>query len=312
MSAVSAFAPATMGNVAAGFDCLGMAIRPVAGTPWGDTVTAREDGPALTVEGPFSHRLPPDPADNLVTQCADLYADTLRAHGRTPRPVSLTLHKGLPICSGLGSSAASVVATLAAVDAWNGGPLAARLLSLAGRGEALVSGDAHYDNVGPALLGGLVLCTADAGCQPLPFPDAWRIAVVHADISVPTAEARVLLPKQVPLPVASTYWQNLATLVHALHANELDLAATCFHDTIVEPARAPLVPGFEEAKAGALAAGAAGCSLSGSGPAIFAIVTEPDCADAVLEALTAPFADRAVRGAVCRADRAGVVVEEVQ
>ena len=309
MRVARAFAPASIGNVASGFDCLGLAIRPVEGEPWGDVVTVRAEGPPLTVEGPYAHHLPDVPTDNLVLRCAGLYAAELAARGHEARPAALTLHKGLPICSGLGSSAASVVAALAALDAWNGDVLSDALLRLAGEGEAMVSGAAHLDNVGPALLGGLQLCTSDGTCRSLPVPEGWRLCVVHPPLRVPTADARAVLPSRVPLDEAIQYWQTLATLVDALHRGESSRAAEAIRDRLIEPARAPLVPGFAEAKAAALDAGAAACSLSGSGPSVFAVCTEPSRAEAVLSALAAPFGP-GVRQAVCHVDPHGAVVEE--
>ena len=139
---VRAYAPASAGNLIAGFDVLGAAFAPVDGSLWGDVVTVASGAPGLVVAGPYADRLPADPSDNLVMRCAALFARALEERGGRMAAVQLTLHKNLPLCSGLGSSASSVVAALAALNAWHGEPLATDdLLALAGEGEGLVSGD---------------------------------------------------------------------------------------------------------------------------------------------------------------------------
>lgn len=299
-----AYAPASVGNWIAGFDVLGVALAPVDGSLWGDVVSVAPGTGRLHLAGPHAGRLPPDPADNLVLRSAAMYAEEIGAS----LDVDLTLHKNLPLCSGLGSSAASVVAALVAMNGWHGGALPpAAMLRLAGRAEGLTSGSAHLDNVGPSLRGGLQLCINGEDCRTLPWPEGWQLAVVHSDIPVPTAEARAALPQAVPLKQAVAYWQNLAALVHALHARDKALIGACLHDPIVEPARQRFVPGFAAAKAGALAAGAVGCSLSGSGPSMVAVVGDGADGPAILAALAAPFEAQgiAVTAKLCNIDTAG-------
>lgn len=299
-----AYAPASVGNWIAGFDVLGAALAPVDGSLWGDVVTVCSGSGQLEITGPYASYLPPSPSDNLVLQSAALYAEAL---GR-PLEVDLRLHKGLPLCSGLGSSAASVVATLVAMEGWYDralGPQA--LLTLSGRAEALVSGSVHLDNVGPAMRGGLQLCIGSRDCQTLPWPADWHLAVVHPSIRVPTAQARAALPAAIPLKQAVRYWQNLAAFVHALHVGDTALIAACMHDSIIEAARQRFVPGFVEAKQGAMEAGAVGCSLSGSGPSMIAVVPAGVDGAAVLAALAAPFRkqDIVVTARLCTLDRVG-------
>ena len=299
-----AYAPASVGNWIAGFDVLGAALAPLDGSLWGDVVTARPGTGRLEATGPYASRLPPRSSENLVLQSAALYAEAI---GR-PLEVDLVLHKGLPLCSGLGSSAASVVAALVAMEGWYDGALGPQsLLALAGQAEALVSGSVHLDNVGPAMRGGLQLCIGSQECQTLPWPADWHLAVVHPDILVPTAQARAALPDRIPLKQAVGYWQNLATLVHALHVEDTRLIAACMRDGIIEAARQRFVPGFVAAQQGAMAAGAAGCSLSGSGPSMIAVVPEAVDGEAVLAALAAPFCEQdiAVTAKLCTLDRVG-------
>jgi len=280
---VRAYAAAGVGNFAAGFDVLGASLAPVDGSLWGDTVEIETaDSPRFAAAGPYADRLPSNPGANLVVRTRDLFEKAL---GSPLPPLALTLHKGLPVCSGLGSSAASVAATVAALNAWCGEPLDRKtLLNVAGKAEGLASGSVHLDNVAPALLGGLILVTSSGLPRSLPFPADLRIVVASPALSLATREARRVLPREVPLSLAVAHAENLAGFVHALHTDDRPLLRATLRDLLAEPWRADLVPGFREAQAGALGAGALGCSLSGSGPAVFAVSSEED-APAVAAAL---------------------------
>lgn len=273
MRTLRAYAPASIGNVAAGFDVLGAALAPLDGSLFGDVVELREaDTPEFHCTGPFADRLPPRPEDNLVLHARGLYEESARV---SLACCAVTLHKGLPLGSGLGSSSASIVAALRAFDAWSGGVLGdARLLALAGRAEGRFSGGEHLDNVAPALLGGLRLVTEEGEARALPLPAGLAFAVVSPELVLATATSRAALPAQVPLHTAVVHAQNLATFVHALHAGDTGLLRASTKDLLAEPHRAGLVQGFRAVQAAALGAGALGCSLSGSGPAVFALVEE--------------------------------------
>jgi homoserine kinase len=309
-----AFSPAGVGNFAAGFDVLGAAVIPEDGPEdgalWGDTVEiAVADQPSLVCTGPFADRLPVDPADNLVLRTRDLFEETI---GRPLPPLELTLHKGLPVCSGLASSAASVTATAVGLNAWFGEPLSpAELLDLAGRAEGLASGAVHLDNVAPGILGGLLLIPPQGLPRRLPFPDDLRIVVASPALALATREARAVLPREVPLALAIEHAQNLASLVHALHSGDRPLLRATLRDPLAEPWRADLVPGFREAQKNALDAGALGCSLSGAGPAVFAVAEEGD-APAVAAALARGFESRGIAATVriCRLDQYGARILE--
>jgi homoserine kinase len=303
---VRAYGPACVGNVAAGFDVLGAAVARAGGGLWGDVVEIGElpgaaypaaPRVALTCEGPFAHLLPRDPADNLaVIACAAV----ARRLGRPLPRLALTLHKGLPVGSGLGSSSATAVAVVRALDALLGQPLdEAGLLAAAADAEANAAGAAHLDNVAAALLGGLRLVDPLGCARRLPFPDDLRFVIVVPELSLTTRASRAALPEAVPLALAVEHAQNLAALVHALHAADRQLLRACLRDLLVEPWRAGLVPGFRAVQAAGLAAGAWGCSLSGAGPAIFAVVP----------AAAAPAAGEAMRQAWAAA---GVVVSQVE
>lgn len=326
MRRIVAYGPACIGNLAAGFDVLGAAVAPdpdiggegweqTAAGPagsaeqkadgwaaalygdrglWGDLVevTAGVDARVhLLCEGPYADQLPADPSENLAVRACAAFARRL---GAPPPALSLRLHKGLPVGSGLGSSSATVVATLRAVNAWCALPLDdAALLAAAGEAEAHASGAPHLDNVAAALLGGLRLVdppAAGAGAHRLPFPAGLRFVLAVPALSLATRTARAALPAAVPLGVAVEHAQNLACVVHALHAMDAEDARDAFpapgagvaaaaasllraslRDILAEPYRAALVPGFRAVQEAALAAGAWGCSFSGAGPAMFAV-----------------------------------------
>ncbi len=287
---VRAYAPAGIGNFAAGFDLLGAALAPLDGSLWGDVVEAGVAAEtSLGVSGPHAASLPADPSQNLVLRTFILFQEALAERGLDQAPVTFHLEKNLPPCSGLGSSSSSVVATLTACQALFGEPFSTvELYELAGRAEALVSGSPHLDNVVPALAGGLQLLVPGPGGKPearaLPWPDDLVLVLASPAFELSTEHSRSVLPPCFSLAETLAFAQNLAAFVLALESGDRALLRRCLRDVLAEPHRAPLVPGFRAAQAGALAAGALGCTLSGAGPALFA-VAEPADGSAVAEAL---------------------------
>lgn len=292
---VEAFAPATVSNLGPGFDCLGLALGSL-----GDTVRARkatEPGVVLLeIEGDGG-KLPRD-----GTNTAAVAAQHLLDAYATGAGVELTLRKGLPLGSGLGSSGASAVAAAVAVDAALGLSLPpARLVEAARQAEAVACGAAHPDNVAPSVVGGIVLIPSLAPLRlvSLPVPrDLW-LSVYTPGCSVPTAQARRVLPSAVPLAATVTQAARLGLLVHALHQGDLQLLGEAIADDIVEPARAPLIPGYLDAKVACLEAGALACSISGAGPTTFAISDRQERAEALLEILGDTFTLSGVPGSGC-------------
>lgn len=289
MESVTAFAPATVSNVACGFDVLGFALD----SP-GDEVTARLAPSGVRIDDIIGDggRLPRDAARNT----AGVAAQALLARLGERRGVALTIRKGLPLSSGLGGSAASASAAVVAVDALVNHERHDRartpmetLLSCAFEGERLGAGSAHADNIAPALYGGFVLvrCPNPPDIVRLPVPRALTAVVVHPDLEIETARARALLGETVPLGDAVRQWANLGALVDALHRGDLALLARSLEDTIAEPRRATLVPGLAIIKQAAADAGALGCSLSGSGPSLFALCRDAASAERVAAAMTA-------------------------
>lgn len=312
---VRAYAPASIGNFAAGFDLLGAALAPRDGSLWGDVVAVRPaegDAPSLTASGPFAGHLPADPEDNLVLRTFALYREELRRRGVPCPPLAFHLEKNLPLCSGLGSSGSSIAATLAACQAFLGSPLGRdELLAVAGHAEGLVAGMAILDNVVPCLRGGLQLLVPGRNglpqAVPLPWPEDLILAMISPVYQLATERSRRALPGAISIPEAVSFAQNLAGFVLAVETGDREILRRCLRDVLAEPHRAPLVPGFRAAQAAALAAGALGCTLSGSGPAIFAVAEDEPQARAVAaamqEALAAAGLDSTAR--LCGIDPCG-------
>lgn len=290
---VRVFAPATVGNVACGFDVLGLALeRP------GDVVVVHPgDRPGVEIVEVTGDggRLPRGADRNASGLAARA---VLRVAGLEDSVgLRLELHKGLPLSSGLGGSAASSVAAAVAADAFlETGLDRERLLACAGEGESGGAGAAHLDNAAPCLYGGicLVLHGGDHGSHrvvELPVPAGLSVAVVHPHLEVETAEARRLLGDTVRLSDAVLQWGNTAGLVAALYQGDLELLGRTLVDHVAEPRRAGLVPGFREARRAALEAGALGGSLSGSGPSVFALCADLATAARAGDAMAARFGE---------------------
>jgi homoserine kinase len=282
MTSVTAFAPATVSNVACGFDVLGFALHEP-----GDQVTARLAASGVQIDAIVGDegRLPREAARNTAGVAVLALMRTL---GDT-RGVSLTITKGLPLSSGLGGSAASAAAAVVAVDALLGGKASREtLLACALEGERLGAGSSHADNIAPSLCGGFVLVrqTNPIDIVRLPVPEGLTAVVVHPDLEIETAKARALLGTSVSLADAVKQWANLGAFVHSLHTNDFGLMSRSLTDYVAEPRRAPLVPGLAAIKRAAAGAGALGSSLSGSGPSIFALCQTRAIADRVAEAMT--------------------------
>lgn len=281
------FVPATVANVACGFDILGFALSQP-----GDELTAErvtKPGVTLSAISGDGGVLPHDPARNTATVAAAGVLQRIEADFG----LDLKLTKKMPLGSGLGSSAASAAAGAFAANLVAGSPLTAEeLVAFAIEGERVACGSAHADNVAPALLGGFVLIRSydPLDLVRLSSPPGLYCAVVHPHISIRTEDARKILRKQIALKAAIVQWGNIAGLIAGLLKNDLALVARSLQDVIVEPERALLIPGFAEVKAAALSAGALGCSISGSGPSVFALCDDEQRALAVAETMRSAFA----------------------
>ena len=280
IDSVTVHAPATIANVGCGFDVLGLALT----APFDVVRLRRTDRPGLTIRHFDNYDLPTDPNRNVAG------AALLALLREVPEPLGFEVEitKGIRPGSGIGSSAASAAGAVVAANALLGNRFSnQQLVDLAMYGEAVASGVRHADNIAPAIFGGFTLVRAvlpTLDVVPLPAPPLW-VAVVHPQFEVRTQEARAVLPAAVPLPLAVRQWANVGGLVAGFLTHDNGLISRALEDYIVEPARASLIPGLGEARRRALAAGALGGGISGSGPAIFMLNTDEATAHAAAAAM---------------------------
>ncbi|GAB3525734.1 MULTISPECIES: homoserine kinase [Photobacterium] len=308
---VVVYAPASIGNVSVGFDVLGAAVSPVDGSLLGDRVkVAAGDQPfSLACVGNFVAKLPQVAEENIVYRCWQVYGRELDKKGLQLKPVAMTLEKNMPIGSGLGSSACSVVAALDALNRYHDMPLdETELLALMGEMEAEISGSLHYDNVAPCYLGGLQFMVEELGIisQSVPCFDDWYWVMAYPGIKVPTAEARAILPSQYRRQDIIAHGRYLGGFIHACHSQQPELAATMIKDVVAEPYRERLLPGFAEARQYALEAGALASGISGSGPTMFSVCNDIEVAKRIARWLEEHYVqneDGFVH--VCRLDEQG-------
>jgi len=284
LSSARAFAPASVGNVGVGFDILGHAIEGV-----GDTVTVqRIETPEVRIDviRGAPRPLPLQAQDN--TAGAALIA--LREALDLPFGFAVEIDKGIALGSGMGGSAASCVAALVAANALLDTPLDRHALyPFALEGEAVASGGRHGDNLGPMLLGGLVLCTAEH-LVPIPVPAQWHSLLVHPDAVLETRRARAALQGNYALGEFVAQSANLALVLAGCHQGNPALVRAGLRDVLVEPRRAGLIAGFAQARDAALQAGALGASISGAGPSVFAWFESRAQAEAAAAGVQAAFA----------------------
>ena len=293
MKKVSAYAPASIGNVSLGFDVLGAALEPIDGTALGDEVIVEHaESFSLSVSGPFAHKLPADPDTNIVTRCYHHFCDALSRRGLDVPVVAITLNKNLPIGSGLGSSASSIVAAFHALNVYVDSVFEEdTLLTMMGDLEGQISGSVHYDNVAPCYQGGMTLMTGAPSpvTVKLPVMENWYWVACYSGISVSTSAAREILPKTIPLPTALTFGRQLGVFVHALHAGDANMAASVMQDVIAEPYRKSLLPGFDDARTFSMTNGALAFGISGSGPTVFAVCNDKLQAQKIADWLDANY-----------------------
>ncbi len=269
---VEVFAPATVANVVCAFDILGFALD----EPGDDVFMRRSSRPGVRIVNISGDdgRLPWETEKNTVGFCVQQLLNHL---GRTDVGVEIELHKKMPIGSGLGSSAASTVGGLFAINELLGRPLTTKeLLPFAVQGEELACGHGHADNVAPSLLGGFTLIRSYSPLDviSLPVPSKLFCSVVFPQVDVPTRAAREMIRSKVALKDAVTQWGNIAGLISGLFMEDYDLIGRSMHDHLIEPTRAILIPEFYEMRSLALDSGALSFGISGSGPSVFAFTED--------------------------------------
>jgi homoserine kinase len=275
MKSVRAFAPATVANVSCGFDVFGFAVD----QPGDEVEMALNKTSEVTIKGIEGDqgRLPLAAERNTAGVAVQAFLKALDSK----QGVEITLYKNLPLGSGMGSSAASSVAALVAINHLMGEPFSKKeLLPFAMEAERVACGSAHADNVAPSLLGGFVLIR---GYTPLdvvtiPTPADLYCTLVHPQLELNTEDSRQVLKTNISLKDAIIQWGNIAGLVAGLMKPDFGLISRSLKDVIAEPVRALLIPGFLQMKQLAIEAGALGCGISGSGPTLFALSTEKQLA----------------------------------
>lgn len=310
-----AYAPASIGNVSLGFDLLGAALAPITDQRLGDLVEVSSATTfSVSVDGRFADRLPPEPDKNIVKHCHDFFQQALISHGKSPLAVKLHLSKSLPIGSGLGSSASSIVATFFALNEFADNAFNQdQLLIMMGELEGQISGSIHYDNVAPSYLGGMTLMTGQQ--QPvalqLPVFDDWYWIVSYSGLSVSTAAARKILPRQYDLNTCLTFGRQLSVFVNALHRQDRDIAAKMMRDVIAEPHRKALLPGFDQARDYVDTQDGLAFGISGSGPTVFAVTDNIDAANNIQQWLDQHYVQNQDGFShICRIDTLGARVIE--
>ncbi len=302
MKSVEIYAPASIGNMGSGFDVFGMAIEGagdrliVERAPAGTLVINRLTG---------DPDLPLDPHKNIVTRvgAAVLEAADSRIGLR------FEVHKETVAGSGLGSSAASACAAAVGVNELLGRPFDNhQLLELAGVGEQMASGSLHYDNLAPALLGGFCIIRSAQPLEVLTLapPDKLWLVIIRPGVVIKTSAAKKILPDQLALPTAIRQFGNIAGVVVAMQHQDIALLGRAIEDYVAAPARSPLIPHFEKARQAALAAGALGFAIAGSGPAMFAVCDNPVSSRQVLAALQKVYIhDTRAKAWITRPDHTG-------
>ncbi len=269
-SGIKVFAPATIANIAVGYDIIGLALE----SP-GDEIIARKSdrvqGLTITKILNDGGKLPLEASKNTATVAGQAVLDAI---GESKMGIEIEIHKKMPIGSGLGSSAASAVAGAFAINEIVGRPFTKNeLLPFAVQGEQSADKAFHADNVAPCLFGGIILVRNDDSLlhRRLPTPKGLYITLVHPNIEILTKNAREVVKSTVSLQKHIDQSFNLAGFVYSLFTSDFSMMRECLHDHIIEPQRSFMIPKFDEVKKAALQHNAIGCSISGAGPSIFAL-----------------------------------------
>lgn len=265
---IKVYAPATVANVAVGYDILGFAIH----GPGDDIIIRPGSKAGLHIDTIHNGRKLPKEVEKNTAGVAAL--SVLEHLGIKDYALEMEIFKKMPFASGMGSSAASAVAGAYAVNAYYEYPLEKiDLLPHVMKGEMVADGAYHADNVGPSLLGGILLIrnNEEHDVIKLPSPEGLYCCLIHPNIKILTAESRAVLSEQVSLEGMIQQTGNIAAFVAALYRTDLDLLERCLEDVVIEPQRAKLIPHFYEMKKIALQQNALGFSISGAGPSLFAL-----------------------------------------
>ena len=281
--------PATVANVACGFDVLGFCLDSI-----GDEMVIRKtDKKGIYITKIEGFDLPFEAKSNV----AGVSALAMYEAAKPDCGFEIEIYKKIKPGSGIGSSAASAVGSVFGMNELLGRPYnKTELTQFAIKGEALASKCEHADNLAPAIFGGFTLVKSVSPLEILeiPSPEDLYATIIHPQIEIKTSEARAILPEEVPLQDAITQWANFGSLIHGLHTSDYDLVQKSLHDVIVEPYRSKLIPHYKEVKRAVLQNGALGAGISGSGPAIFTLSKGLKNAQNVKEAMEKVYSETGI------------------
>jgi homoserine kinase len=284
MNDIKVFCPATIANLSCGFDVLGLCLDNV-----GDEMVVRKTttkGIKITkIEGAD---LPLETEKNVAGVALQAMLDEIKPEFG----FEIEIYKHIKAGSGIGSSAASSAGAVFGANILLGEPFTrAELVKFAMQGEKLASGNAHADNVAPALLGGFTLVRSSNPLDIIKItsPSELYATVIHPQIELKTSDARSVLKQTVSLKSAITQWGNVGGLIAGLYTNDYELIGRSLHDEIVEPLRSVLIPGFDQIKQTCYDHGALGSGISGSGPSIFALSKGETTAKKIAKAMCAVY-----------------------
>ncbi|MFZ3385110.1 MAG: homoserine kinase [Candidatus Methanoperedens sp.] len=271
--------PATSANLGAGFDVFGIALE----TPFDIIEIEKSDSTKIVILGRDSQYVPTDPQRNT----AGIVASIMNS------PVNITIHRNIPLSSGLGSSAAPAAGVAFAInEMFSLGLSRQELVQIAAKGEEAVSGAVHADNVAPAIYGGFVIVHKNKIISL--YPENIGIVAVHPEILVSTRHARAILPKKLSLDDISFNTGNAASMVVGMMKNDIKLIGDSMANHVIEEIRSKLIKGYKEVKQSATQAGAAGVTISGSGPTLIA-VCKMDERESIAEAMIRAFSEKQVK-----------------
>jgi len=281
MSSIKIFSPATVANLSCGFDVLGCCLDHVGD----EMVVSLVDKKGVRITKIEGAELPMETHLNVAGVAVEAMLDQL---GDETTGVEIEIDKKIKAGSGIGSSAASSAGAVWATNHLLGHPFSNKqLVTFAMEGEKLASGNAHADNVAPALLGGFTLVRSYTPLDVLKLhtPDDLMMTVIHPQIEIKTSDARSVIKPNITLKKAIHQWGNLGGFISGLYTEDYDLIGRSLEDVIIEPLRSILIPEFQKVKNAALANGALGCGISGSGPSIFALSKGAPTAKKIAEAI---------------------------
>jgi homoserine kinase len=284
MNEIKLFCPATIANLSCGFDVLGLCLA----TAGDEMIVRKSDVKGVRITKIVGADLPLETENNV----AGVAALAMLEEVETEFGFEIEIYKHIKAGSGIGSSAASSAGAVFGINELLGRPFTRKeLVKFAMQGEKLASGNAHADNVAPALLGGFTLVRSSNPLDIIKIesPSELYATVVHPQIELKTSDARSVLKQTVLLKSAITQWGNVGGLVAGLYTQDYELIGRSLHDEIIEPIRSMLIPGFDLIKQTAYENGALGSGISGSGPSIFALSKGKENADKIAKAMSAVY-----------------------